>query len=244
MDETDGMSLRDAAHFLNLSTQEVVRLVENGRLPGVKRTGRWEFNRRALLDHFEQEMGSLPPERLAAVERSLSVSDSGAFSAFPKELLLAPLICPAGISLNLPARTRASALAELVALAGKTELVWDAPALLDSIRRREDVCSTALEHGVAVPHPRRAPEYCLAESLVVFGRTGAGVPFGALDGRTTDLFFLVCCTDERTHLQVLARLCRILRNDGVLDALRAASSAEGVLQIMRDAETADLRDRP
>ena len=95
-----------------------------------------------------------------------------------------------------------------------------------------------------MPHPRRAPEYCLAESLVVFGRTGSGVPFGALDGRTTDLFFLVCCTDERTHLQVLARLCRILRNDEVLEALRAASSGDGVLQIMRDAETADLRDRP
>lgn len=244
MDETDGMSLRDAAHFLNLSTQDVVKLVEAGKLPGVKRTGRWEFNRRALLDHFEQEMGQLPPERLMAVERSLSVSDSGAFTAFPKELLLAPLLCPAGISLGLPARTRASALAELVNLAVKTELVWDAPALLDSIRRREDVCSTALEHGVAVPHPRKAPEYCLAESVVVFGRTGSGVPFGALDGRTTDLFFLVCCTDERTHLQVLARLCRILRNTEVLAALHTVATAEGVIDLMRSAESADLRDRP
>jgi PTS system nitrogen regulatory IIA component len=244
MDEADGMSLRDAAHFLNLSTQEVVKLVETGRLPGVKRTGRWEFNRRALLDHFEQEMGRLPPERLLAVERSLSASDSGAFNAFPKDLLLAPLLCPAGVSLALPARTRASVLAELVNLATKTELVWDAAALLDSIRRREDVCSTALEHGVACPHPRKAPEYCLAESLVVFGRTTSGVPFGALDGRMTDLFFLVCCTDERTHLQVLARLCRMLRNDPVLEALRTAASPEAVIQVLRDAESADLRDRP
>jgi len=243
----DGMSLRDTAHFLNVSTQDVVKLAEKGRLPGTKRAGRWEFNRRSLLDQFEQEMGTLPPERLAAVEKSLAAdmggdaaATAGAVAAEPSGLLLSPLMCVEGIALPLPARTRASVLGELVALAGKTDLVWDPSALLDAVRRREDQCGTALENGVAAPHPRRVPENCIAESFVVFGRTASGIPFNAMDGKPTDLFFLVCCTDERTHLQVLARLCRILRDAALLEGLRSVEDAAAALELIRVAESADL----
>ena len=51
-----------------------------------------------------------------------------------------------------------------------------------------------------------------------------GYPFGS--GRTglTDIFFLVCCRDDRTHLRVLARLARLLRRPGFIDELRAADT--------------------
>jgi PTS system nitrogen regulatory IIA component len=40
----------------------------------------------------------------------------------------------------------------------------------------------------------------------------------------TDIFFLVCCCDDRTHLQVLARLSRLLLRPGFIDDLRAAET--------------------
>lgn len=238
MDDT--LTLRDTAHLLNLSTQDVVKMADGGDLPGLKRAGRWEFNRRALLDHVEREMTSLPHERLAKLEIGLA-GGGGRPDATAPALLLSPLVAPAAIELSLNARSKAGALSDLVKVAEKTDLVWDAPALLESIRKREDVCPTALEGGIAVPHPRRAPEYSLAESLVVFGRAVAPIHYGALDNKPVDLFFLVACTDEHIHLQVLARLCRMLRSPEVPAALRAAETPAAVLQLIRDAEAADLK---
>jgi nitrogen PTS system EIIA component len=55
----------------------------------------------------------------------------------------------------------------------------------------------------------------------------------------TDLFFLVCCRDDSTHLRVLARLSRLMLRPGFLEELRTAESPAGVYQIIEAAE-ADL----
>jgi PTS system nitrogen regulatory IIA component len=239
----DQLTLRDAAHLLHLSTQEVVKLAESGGLPGLKRSGKWEFNRRAVLDHVAAEIPTMPVDRLAGLERGLSGHGAVGSEAPAAELMVVPLLAREGIELTLPARTKGSVLAELVGIAERTELVWDRPALLEAVRRREDVCSTAVDGGIAIPHPRRTPEHSLGESLVVFARSPGGIHFGALDRRLTDLFFLVACTDEHIHLRVLARLCRLLRGPALPDALRSAESPDEVIELLTRAEEAELQAR-
>jgi PTS system nitrogen regulatory IIA component len=111
-----------------------------------------------------------------------------------------------------------------VSLAEQTWQVYDPEAILEAVRQREEMGSTALPSGVAVPHPHRPLPAALGESVVAFGRTGRDIPFGAPSGGLTDLFFLVCCRDDRTHLRVLARLTRLFLRPGFLDALRSAET--------------------
>jgi PTS system nitrogen regulatory IIA component len=79
--------------------------------------------------------------------------------------------------------------------------------------------------------------------LIAYGRTASGIPFGDASGGLTDLFFLVCCRDDRTHLQVLARLARLFQRDGFLDDLRAASDPASSLEVIRAAEEALVAGR-
>src|SRR5206468_3412722 len=65
----------------------------------------------------------------------------------------------------------------------------------------------------------------LGESIIAFGRTLSGIPFGAPKRQLSDLFFLVLCRDARTHLHVLARLGRIIQLPGFLDELRSAEDS-------------------
>src|SRR5204863_3094477 len=109
----------------------------------------------------------------------------------------------------LRAATRASVLRELVKLAEQSWQVYDPDALLDALQNREAKSPTALENGVALPHPHRPLPSALGESLIAFGRTESGLPFGAADGEPSDLFFLVACRDAATHLKVMARLARL-----------------------------------
>jgi PTS system nitrogen regulatory IIA component len=76
--------------------------------------------------------------------------------------------------------------------------------------------------------------------VVAFGRTSTGIPFGAPRGQLTDLFFLVCCTDDRTHLRALARIMRLLQREGMIDSLRAAQDAIEARDLLISAEEALL----
>jgi PTS system nitrogen regulatory IIA component len=90
---------------------------------------------------------------------------------------------------------------------------------------------------VAIPHPKRplSPSL-LGDSVIAYGRTPSGIPFGAPRGGLTDIFFLVCCRDDRTHLQVLARMSRLLLRPEFLDELRAAETPAETWEVITNAE--------
>ena len=152
---------------------------------------------------------------------------------------MSALIPPTGLAVPLKARTKESALRALVAQADENGLLYDKDRLLEEIRQREELCSTALAPGVALPHPRHPLPYDIAESFLIIGITPSGIPFGAADGSLTRLFFLVCCKDDRTHLHVLARLARMLHNaaaiDSLLEAQTPAELRERLLKLERAA---------
>src|SRR5262249_31956167 len=100
----------------------------------------------------------------------------------------------------------------------------------------EEMGTTALETGVAIPHPRRALPAALGEHVMAYGRTASGIPFGAPHGALTDIFFLICCRDDRTHLKVLAPLSRLLLRPGFIADLRAAETPGDTWQLIAAAE--------
>ncbi len=71
---------------------------------------------------------------------------------------------------------------------------------------------------------------------MAYARTASGIPFGAPHGGLTDLFFLICCRDDRTHLRVLARLTRLFLRPDFLDQLRSAETPGESWQIITAAE--------
>ena len=108
-------------------------------------------------------------------------------------------------------------------LAGSTGLVADPQDLLRSIDERERLCSTALAGGIALLHPRNHEPYMFDDSFVVLGdERSSRFHFGSPDGAMTDLFFLICCQDDRIHLHALTRLCMMCHYSSVLLELRDA----------------------
>ncbi|RMH18370.1 MAG: PTS sugar transporter subunit IIA [Acidobacteria bacterium] len=96
------------------------------------------------------------------------------------------------------------ALAELMAEHGPID---DAEALYDKLEQRESLGSTAIGHGVAVPHCKMSR---LARIALAVGITERGVDFGAVDGEPVRLFFLVVSPERQpaAHLKCLAAISR------------------------------------
>jgi nitrogen PTS system EIIA component len=228
------MSVEQLAVFLQRDARELRKLASRGQLPAHKVSGEYRFHPVEIHHWLETQMPGYTEEELTNLEQGV------ASRGHTIEPLLTTLISPATIAVPLQAGTKASVLNQLVKLAEQSFQIYDPAAILQAIKLREDMCTTALEGGVAIPHPRRPAASALGESVVAFGRTLSPVPFGAPRGGMTDLFFLVCCRDDTTHLRVLARLSRLMLRPGFLDELRTAESPTCAYQIIQAAEEALL----
>lgn len=214
---SDMMDMEELAAYLRRDVREVGKLATRGHLPGHKVGGQWRFARAEINRWIEKQLPEYTDKQLAALETHHHRGDDG--------LLIGALLSEASVAVPLGATTKASALKALLNLAEQSWQIYDSEAVLHAIRSREELASTALPNGVAIPHPHRPLPSALGESVIAYGRTLSGIPFGAPMGELTDIFFLVCCRDDRTHLRVLARLTRLFMRPGFLDDLRQAETA-------------------
>ncbi|MDX1964485.1 MAG: PTS sugar transporter subunit IIA [Pirellulales bacterium] len=227
------------ADYLHLSPDKLLRLAERGQIPARRLRGEWRFSEQEIHQWLEQRIGGSNPEDLADMETVLRGPQSQTAGA---QLTLSELLLPAAIELNLDARTRPAVFPAIVAVAARTGLVWDNDKLAAALKAREELQSTALEQGVALLHARRPQTHILGDAFVALGRLPSGIPFGNSRNIPTDLFFLICMLEDKSHLQILARISRLIVAPNVLEGLRAADSPQNVLAIIRDAETTFLAD--
>jgi PTS system nitrogen regulatory IIA component len=227
------MTLEDFAKHVGLDAREVRKLAERDKLPAQKVAGKWRFNRARVTEWLQQEMLTLNLDetRLRAIEKAMSEAGTRDVT----QHLVTAMMCVEGIDLALPAKTKSSVLLELGSLADRTGLLWDQSGLLLALQQRESLCSTGLPNGIAIPHPRQPMPYVSAEPLICFARVGKGIGFGSPYGGLTDLFFLICCHDDRQHLHVLARLVRMLE-DKFVAALREVKTPEEALAALIERE--------
>ncbi len=222
------MDLDQLAAYLQRDAREVSKMASRGHLPGQKIGGEWRFASAEINYWISTQMPGYTEAELSKLETGAGHLDD--------QPLVATLLGEATIALHLAASTKASVLRELVNLAEQSWQVYDPDALLEAIKQREEMSSTALENGVALPHPRRPNPGILGDSVVAFARTPSGIPFGGPRGALSDLFFLVCCRDHPTHLAVLARLSRLLLQPDFLAGLRAVQTPAETMQLIESAE--------
>jgi mannitol/fructose-specific phosphotransferase system IIA component (Ntr-type) len=115
--------------------------------------------------------------------------------------------------------------------------------LLRGLEAREELCSTGIPGGLALLHSRNPEPYLFETAFLALGRTIQQIPFGAPDGQPTNLFFLIGCPDDGTHLHTLARLCMMALKTDLLVDLRQAADAEGMCNGIIAAEQAVLATR-
>lgn len=227
----EDFDINSLATYLHLTRDQVMRLAERGKLPGRRISGQWRFARAEVHNWWETRIGSSGEAELAEVETVLQRTGVEVFADFS----LADILPLDGISLPLAARTRNSAIRAMVDLASQTGLLWDPAKMEDAVRAREDLQPTALDSGVALLHPRRPLGAILAEPFLALGITPRGIPFGG--SRTlTDVFFLICSTEDRGHLRTLARLSRLLADSSFLMRLRASEDPREVRETIAEFE--------
>jgi PTS system nitrogen regulatory IIA component len=233
-------SLEEAASYLNLTSADVEQRVKDREIPFEKRGDRVVFSKRDIDAWASQRILGLPEQRLEEYHQK---STRGTREFLPHEAILPEMLGRGAVNSAMTSKTKSSVLHDLVALAEKTGQLTDPKELLESLEAREELCSTGLPGGLAIPHPRNHQPYLFESSFIVVGRPIQEIHFGAPDGEPTDLIFLLCCQDDRIHLHTLSRLCMMALKTEMLSQLRAAPDAAAMRECIIAAEQEVLADR-
>jgi len=135
------------------------------------------------------------------------------------ELLRKEFIIP-----RLEAKTKRGVLEELSRRVVEFQDL-DIDEMVGNLLAREKLGSTGIGDGVAIPHAKLSG---LGKMILSVGRSPAGVPFEAMDGRPVHIFFVLFAPENSTsaHLKTLAGISRMLKSSRVRENLIAADSAE------------------
>lgn len=121
---------------------------------------------------------------------------------------------------SLKGRTKEAVLAELASLMAPSVPEGGAEQIVEVLRGRERLTSTAIGEGVAIPHGRVSS---LRDVVAGFARSEAGVDFDSVDGKPTRIFFVLLAPDDAAalHLKALARISRLLKDVSFRERLAA-----------------------
>ena len=150
-------------------------------------------------------------------------------------MLLSELLSQDRIKVPLGSRTKDELLRELVDLVASAGQPGSADAILAAVREREQLLSTGIGSGVAIPHGK-TPE--VDQLLMAAGVAASPVDFDALDGQPVELFFLLVGPESASgaHIKALSRISRLLRREPLRNSLRTVKSSVEFLDLVRASE--------
>ena len=152
-------------------------------------------------------------------------------------MTIASLITPDAVIAGVAGNSRKQVLQTLSEhLARLSKL--DERAIFDTLLQRERLGTTAVGQGIAIPHGRIAG---LDRLVGLFAKLARPVDFEAMDGQGVDLVFLLLAPEDAgaDHLQALARIARLFRNQSVAQKLRQSDDEAALYAIL----TADSATR-
>ena len=142
------------------------------------------------------------------------------------------LLTPDAVIANFKVTSKKQALQELAKQAAELTGLHER-AILDVLVEREKLGTTGVGNGIAIPHGKLP---ALDGLHGIFARLDTPVDFQAIDEQPVDLIFLLLAPESAgaDHLKALARISRLLRDEGVCEKLRGTDQDEALYALLTD----------
>ena len=220
-DQTDIMTLSETAAYLKLAEKTVLRLVHRRELPSFKVASQWRF-KRGVIDEW-----------IMTKIQDMSSSDLSKMIEFGKgSVPLGRIVQKDLIRLDISPDTKREVLRQTVEPLSLKGIVYDEQTFLDKLMERENMASTAISRGLALPHLRHPRENPPEGPYVVVGVCPDGTDFASLDGKPTHVFFLLCTATETVHLRTMAKITLLLRRPHIIERIISAETPNAIIDLI------------
>ena len=140
-----------------------------------------------------------------------------------------------GIKIGLANVDKEGALKELVDVLAELQDIGDKKSILRALIERENLGSTGIGQGIAIPHGKTDR---VKNLVAVLGISQKGVNFESLDGELVYIFFLLVAPKDTAgpHLKALAQISRLLRDSYFCELLKRCKTTDEVYELIRREE--------
>jgi PTS system nitrogen regulatory IIA component len=212
------LTVKHVARIFNIPEAAVYRLIKKGQLPVYRINDQYRFNRSELVEWATLNKVNMAPSSFLEPET---------------EALLATRIADAlqagGVFYDLPGLNKEEALravVEIIPLPADVERDF----IFHMLLAREQLASTGVGEGIAIPHPRSPILLHVHTPLVSLCFLEKAVDFGALDGKPVFALITIITANARQHLHLLSRLSFCLRDPRLRATLERRAPREVILQ--------------
>jgi fructose PTS system EIIBC or EIIC component len=145
------------------------------------------------------------------------------------------------ILLHMDGSQKEEAINQLVDVLYKADKIADRSAFKAEIIKREQLSTTGIGDGIAIPH---AKTKAVKKAAIVFGKSVSGINYEALDNKPSHLFFMIAAPEgaNNTHLDALARLSGMLMKAEVRYQLLTATTAEEIIEIINQYDKEEVQE--
>lgn len=217
------LTLSETAEYLKVAEKTIQRMITAHRIPCTRVGNQWRFIKSVLDDWL---MESMHDANRGDLSRLLETGEM--------EITLSRLLSHTVVPLKNG--NRRDILSQLVTPLSEEGLIKNPEGYLNKLEDRENMISTAIGGGLAIPHIRNPRENGEGSPRIVGGISPGGIDFQAIDGKRVHLFFLVHTNSETVHLRILSKLNQIMKINS-LDRFISCKSHKDLETLLMQKET-------
>lgn len=150
-------------------------------------------------------------------------------------MLLTDILQQICVKVPLESKDKNAAITELVDLLDGSGQLQDKKTVSDAVFAREQTRSTGIGSGIAIPHGKCG---AVNELTMAIGIAGEPIEFESVDGKPVKIIILLVSPADRTgpHIQALARISKLMLDEGFRKKLEEAKSAEEAFELLSSKE--------
>lgn len=224
MKEKKYITAREVAHLMGVPLVTVSRWAHQGKIPCRLDGPDYIFNRARIISW--------------ARSHQFHIQETGVRLADPKPPAgfgLKDSIQRGGIYYHVTGHDIYSTLENAVNLL-KLPPATDRDKLLNELINREEIASTGIGNGVAIPHPRRPYDLSLPDPVIAVFFLKKEIEFNSLDGKPVSVLFVIFSPTTKIHLKLLAKLSYCLRDKNFLNLIGKQAQPESLLKTVSEIE--------
>lgn len=211
------LTVRDVSKLLNVSERTLYRWIKGETIPAYRIHDQYRFNRSEILEWATANKIGVSHEIFNEPLDS-SITEPKLIDALMK----------GGIHYRIGGKDKESVLRSIVDIMQLPEKV-DKEFLLKVILAREELGSTAIGDGIAIPHARNPLVFNIPFTVISMCFLEHPIDFGAIDGKLVYCLFTLITPTVRIHLQMLSQLAFVLRDPKIKELVSAQGSREEIL---------------
>ncbi|MGK5593918.1 MAG: PTS sugar transporter subunit IIA [Parachlamydiaceae bacterium] len=232
------LKIKDVAELLNVSATTIRRWLYEGKIPAYRIHGQYRFSRIEIqswvlnqkLDSDKDMAEALPGSDFPELIEEPPQKSGGS-----KQFSLFRALNKGSVFHRVPGDTKEDVIRTATRMLSE-KLSLDAEVLAELLLDREQLQPTALNNGIAAPHTR---DFLLSShhDIVTFVFPEKEIQYGALDGLPVHSLIFLFASDDRKHLQLLARIAHLSSQKEAIQFLQQAPTKEQLLEYIKNWES-------